>query len=84
MMNLFKIDTDKGYQWWTFSHGEETRDNWGWVKLGPLSIAWGALRYEGYLHTFPHRHVEVSLLARWLFRCHCNKQMCGFFEKVQP
>lgn len=37
-MNPFKIDVDSGYRWYTFGAGQE--EDSGFVKLGPISIAW--------------------------------------------
>ncbi len=60
MKNPFAVDYDSGYRWWTFSYGRETPDNWGWLKFGPLSFAWGYLGYELW-------HVEMTILAKtWM------------------
>lgn len=62
MKNPFKTTSYVGYRWWTLSHGDETSEHWGWIKVGPVSFAWG--------DWFGHRHFEVSVIATWLLvRC---------------
>jgi len=82
MKNPFSVTSFSGYRWWTCGGAFQTRDEWGYLKLGPVSFAWGDYSAEPP----EHWHFEVTVFCRWWWRCNACRLGCtrtNWFGKVK-